>query len=159
MIEVKVTDDMFLQAREKSIEMGKLRNSILHGNGNLAGFIGEYLANSILKGTVENTFDYDIVLTDGTLVDVKTKQTTVKPLDYYECSVAKFNPNQKCDKYAFVRVKKDFSVGWFLGIIGKEDYFKKAKFLKKGEKDGDNGFTVRADCFNLKINELSNEDF
>ena len=37
MIEVKVTNDMFLTAREKSVEVGKLNNSILNGGGNLAG--------------------------------------------------------------------------------------------------------------------------
>ena len=46
MIEVKVTNDMFLTAREKSVEVGKLNNSILNGGGNLAGFIGEIIVRN-----------------------------------------------------------------------------------------------------------------
>ena len=34
---------MFLTAREKAVEVGKLNNSILNGGGNLAGFIGEQI--------------------------------------------------------------------------------------------------------------------
>ena len=59
-----------------------------------------------------------------------------------------------CDMYAFVRVKNDLTVGWFLGVKTSKDYFEKARFLKKGDKDGDNGFTVRGDCYNMKISEL-----
>ena len=34
----------------------------------------------------------------------------------------------------------------------KEEFLKKAKFLKKGEMDGD--FEVKSDCYNIKISEL-----
>ena len=34
---------MFLTAREKAVEVGKLNNSILNGGGNLAGFTGEQI--------------------------------------------------------------------------------------------------------------------
>ena len=39
-------------------------------------------------------------------------------------------------------------------MLGKDEYFKKATFLKKGDVDPSNNYTVRADCYNLKINEL-----
>ena len=38
------------------------------------------------KGKKYNV-DYDLVLDDGTTVEVKTKKTTVEPKKYYECSV------------------------------------------------------------------------
>ena len=44
--------------------------------------------------------------------------------------------------------------GWFLGVMQKEKYFINAKFLKAGTRDGDNGFLVKADCYNLAISEL-----
>jgi hypothetical protein len=53
-------------------------------------------------------------------------------------------------------VLKDFSKGWFLGFLSKEEYFEKAKFMKKGDFDPDNGYEVRADCYNLTIEELNN---
>jgi hypothetical protein len=154
MKEVIVTQKMLIDARKKAEEMGAIRNSILNGGGNLAGFVGEFIAQKVMGGKIQNTFEYDLVLDDGTKVDVKSKQTAVVPKDYYDCSVSAFSKKQDCDRYAFVRVKKDLTVGWFLGTETSENYFKKARFLKKGEKDGDNGFTVRGDCYNLKISEL-----
>lgn len=153
MIEINITDDMLVKAREKAVEMGKLNNSILNGNGNLAGFIGEQIALFVLGGEWVNTFQYDLIV-KGSKVDVKTKQTTVKPLPHYECSITEYNTNQDCDYYAFTRVKKDFSVGWYLGVIKKHHYFKKARYLKKGEVDESNNYTVRATCYNLAIEDL-----
>ncbi len=36
----------------------------------------------------------------------------------------------------------------------KKDYFKQATFLKKGDPNGDNGFIVKADCYNMIIRDL-----
>ena len=155
MKEIKVSLDMIENARIKSTEMGKLHNSILKGGGNLAGFIGEQIALECLGGEWHNTYSYDIILPDGKKVDVKTKQTSVKPLPEYDCSIAKFNTKQECDMYAFVRVKNDLTIGWYLGSIDKKEYFKKAIFMKKGYVDPSNNFTVRADCYNMKIEDLN----
>jgi hypothetical protein len=38
----------------------------------------------------------------------------------------------------------------------KEEYFEKAKFMKKGQYDPDNNYEVRADCYNLYIEDLRN---
>jgi hypothetical protein len=155
MIEVSVTQEMIDKAKLKDKEMGTLNNSIRNGAGNLVGFIGEQVALSIMGGSWSNTYDYDLVTKDGKKVDVKTKQTTVPPLSYYECSVAKFNTSQNCDAYAFVRVKNTLDTAWFLGVMDKQEYYKKATPLKKGDVDPSNNFTVRADCYNLKIEELN----
>ena len=158
MKEIKVSLDMIENARIKSTEMGKLHNSILKGGGNLAGFIGEQIALECLGGEWHNTYSYDIILPDGKKVDVKTKQTSVKPLPEYDCSIAKFNTKQECDMYAFVRVKNDLTIGWYLGSIDKKEYFKKAIFMKKGYVDPSNNFTVGADCYNMRIKELDNSN-
>jgi hypothetical protein len=137
--------------------MGKLKNSITDGDGNVAAFIGEQIAQKVIGGSIANTRDYDIVLEDGRTVDVKTKRTTVEPLPHYECSVAAFNTVQKCELYAFVRVEcidNKYTRGWFLGYMPKEEYFQKSNRLYKGQKDGTNWFTVKADCYNLKIESL-----
>ena len=76
------------------------------------------------------------------------------PLPHYECSITEYNAKQDCDYYAFTRVKKDFSVGWYLGVMKKADYFYEAKYLKKGEVDPSNNYTVRATCYNLAIDKL-----
>ena len=154
MIEVEVTVDMIEQARHKAADLGKLKNSIRNGAGNLIGFIGEQMALEVLKGKWANTYDYDVVTEDGYKVDVKTKRTSVKPLPHYDCSIAKYNTKQDCDYYAFVRVRNDLMVGWFLGVVKKEDYFDRARFLKKDTIDEANNFRVKADCYNLAISEL-----
>ena len=70
MQEIKISLDMLDAARQKAKELGKLNNSILKGKGNLAGFIGEQIALSFLGGEWQNTYEYDILLSDGEKVDV-----------------------------------------------------------------------------------------
>lgn len=155
MIEVEITDDMMNAAKQKSAEVGRIHNSITKGRGNLAGFLGEQIALHVLGGKFEDTYNYDIRLDDGSTVDVKTKPTGATPQPHYACSVTKKKNLQECDYYAFVRIcKYTYSKGWFLGIISKEDFLKKAVLKKKGEADGDNGFTFSADCYNIAIKDL-----
>jgi len=104
MIEVEITDEMKRRAWVKARQMGEINNSITHGDGNIAGFIGEEVANSIIQGSINNTYDYDIIKDDITY-DVKTKRCTSAPKDFYECSVAAYNTKQKCDRYVFVRLE------------------------------------------------------
>jgi hypothetical protein len=154
MKELEVPLSMIEVARTKAAELGKLHNSILKGKGNIAGFIGEQIALHFLGGTWENTYEYDIILPDGKRIDVKTKQTSVKPRPDYECSVTNYNTKQKCDAYAFVRLKNDLTVGWYLGCLDKEKYLEKATFMRKGDVDPGNTYMFKADCYNLAIKEL-----
>ena len=100
-------------ANSKAYELGSLRGSITEGRGNWAGFVGEMLVADYLGATLENTYDYDLII-DGIRVDVKAKNTTATPRLDYECSVADFNTKQKCDMYAFVRVDKEANTAWIL---------------------------------------------
>ena len=54
----------------------------------------------------------------------------------------------------FVRVMKDWSKGWILGIIRPKKYFDTATFYKKGTTDYSNGMTFKADSWNLEISKL-----
>jgi hypothetical protein len=144
------------KAEQQAAEMGALRNSIRSGEGNLVGFIGEQVAQKVLGGFIDNTYDHDLMMDDFlTTVDVKTKETTVAPKPHYDCSVAAYNTKQKCDYYCFIRVKNDLSIGWYLGVYPKSKYFEDARKLNKGDLDPDNNFTVKADCYNLAIEKLS----
>ena len=159
MIEVKITEEMKQRAWRKSRQMGELKQSITKGDGNIAGFLGEEIANFIIKGKITNTYDYDIITARGTRYDVKTKRCTSAPREHYECSVAAFNTKQKCDHYVFVRIENvggKWGRAWILGSYPKDEYFKDAKFLKKGQRDGDNWFKVKADCYNIPISKLEN---
>lgn len=154
MKEIAVTADMVMKAMAKAKEMGRLHNSITRGQGNIAGFIGEEVARHVLGGTENNTYDYDFITECGKKIDVKTKRTSVAPKEYYECSVAALNTKQDCDYYAFVRVHNDMHTAWFLGVYPKEQYYKDATFLSKGEVDPSNNFTVKSDCYNMAISAL-----
>ena len=154
MIEIAVSATMLVEARDKSVEMVSLYNSITRGAGNIAGFIGEAIAQHVLGGELFNTYDYDLVLPDGTKVDVKTKQTGYVPLPSYDCSIAALNTKQDCDYYCFVRVHHNLSVGWYLGVYNKDQYMKDAVFMQKGTVDPSNGYTVKSDCYNLAIHKL-----
>ena len=154
MIAVVVTPEMLIEARDKAAEMGQLYNSILRGAGNIAGFIGESIAQQVLGGDLTNTYDYDLVLPNGLKIDVKTKQTGYVPLESYDCSIAALNTKQDCDYYAFVRVKTDFTIGWYLGVYEKKQYILDAIYMKKGDVDPSNGYVVKTDCYNIKISQL-----
>jgi len=168
--EVKITEAMKQRAYERANSMGKLTNSITSGQGNMAGFLGEEVANEIIGGTISNTYDYDIIqhsfTPQGVLLaesfnitwDVKTKRCTSPPKDYYDCSIASYNTKQKCDRYVFVRIEckgEEYTRAWVLGWYDKDAYFKNARKLTKGDFDGDNGFIVKADCHNLQISQLN----
>lgn len=160
MIEIEITDKMKRRAWDRSKRMGKLKKSITDGKGNIAGFLGEEVANTIIKGKIEHTKDYDIIK-DGTKIDIKTKKCTSKPKPDYECSIASYNTVQKCDYYGFVRIeniKGKWGRAWFLGVYPKNEYFKDAVYLKKGQKNGSNWFTVKANCYNLPIYKLQDWD-
>ena len=156
MIEVIVQDDMLLRSRDKAKKLGSLGRSITRGQGNLAGFVGEEIALSILGGRFDNiskNVDYDILLPDGKTVDVKTKRTSVEPKPFYECSINTYY-KQKCDYYAFVRVHNDLHVGWFLGWYPRDKYYEDSTHFKKGDKDPSNNFTFKADAYNMPISKL-----
>ena len=70
MIEIKITEQMKQRAWRKARQMGKLKQSITKGDGNIAGFLGEEIANFIIKGQITNTYDYDIITNRGTRYDV-----------------------------------------------------------------------------------------
>ncbi len=157
--EILITDRMREVAHKKAKEMGTLRNSISNGDGNVIGFLGEIAAWSIIGGNLANTYDYDIVLKDGRTVDVKSKRAKVRPLPHYECSVAAYNIKQMCDFYCFVRVTNEYDKAWVLGMIEKERFYKLSNYVPKGSIDGDNKFEIKDNCYNLKIQELSDAEY
>ena len=102
MIYVPITSSMKRIATRNANRMGRIRNSITRGQGNSYGFLGEQITKLVLGGEIVNkgkkyNVDYDLVLDDGTTVEVKTKKTTVEPKKKSACSVEKKNNKQKCE--------------------------------------------------------------
>ena len=155
---VPITKRMYFSAKQKSLEMGELNNSIMKGKRNIIGFLGEELIiRYFSKAKAQNTYDYDIIL-GNLLADIKSKQTSVEPRLNFDVSVPAFNTRQKTDAYIFCRIfKKDwrYPQGWIIGWMFKNDFYKKARFYKKGDYDKSNNFTFNADSYNLSINQLN----
>jgi len=158
MIEIDISVEQLDKARKLSTKMGKLPNSITNGGGNLAGFIGEVVVTDLLNAEIKNTYDYDIVDSNGSKIDVKTKRCNSEPKDHYECSIASHGTKQKCNEYIFVRVLNNLTKAWVLGRISKNDYFENSTYHNKGDIDPDNGFKFRSSCYNLPINKLGGLD-
>ena len=159
-IEIDITDDILKIANFKAQDMGHINKSIMKGEGNLAGFLGEECVKKyfgLQLGTEENTYDYDLIYL-GEKIDVKSKRTSVIPRCNHECSVAALNTRQNCDYYIFTRVLfEDESPKkvYIMGYARKSDYYNRARFLRKGEVDGSNRFIVREDCYNMYYSDLS----
>ena len=149
-----ISNGAMQRVRARAEKLPLLNNSIRKGEGSLVAYIGEEVVKSVLNGNIKDTYDYDIIYQD-IKVDVKTKERTVAPKPYYECSVADFNTKQECDEYAFVSVLDTLKEAWYLGKISKPDFYKKAVFHRKGEVDPANNFIFKADCYNIPISLLS----
>ena len=149
-----ISDSAMQRVTARAEKLPILNNSIRKGEGSLVAYIGEEVVKNVLNGEIKDTYDYDIIY-QNTKVDVKTKERTVAPKPYYECSVADFNTKQDCDEYAFVSVLDTLKEAWYLGKISKPDFYKKAVFHRKGEIDPANNFTFKADCYNIPVSSLN----
>ena len=154
MIEITPTEAQKKEARLTAGETIGLQGSITRGGGSPAGALGEIVVRDYLNYIQANTAHYDLYTDQGTRIDVKTKRCTSAPREFYECSIAAHGTKQECDEYIFVRVLNNLTRAWILGRISKDEYFSKAVRHKKGELDESNGFTFKADCYNLPISDL-----
>jgi len=145
---------MIESCKEKAKNIGKLKNSITSGEGNLSGILGEYIVHQHLPNSLwKNTYDYDLI-EDGKKIDIKTKRSKYEPLEFYDVAIAETSLHQDCDEYIFVTILNDMSKAWIVGGMKHKKYFEKARYMKKGEIDPSNNFTVKANCYNLQIKEL-----
>jgi len=160
---IPFTDNNINQAYNRAAEMGIIKNSILQGKGNWAGFLAEEALASYLDANIDadSSYDYDL-LYKGIRIEVKTKRRTVIPKGHYEVSINETSLHQDPDLYVFMQVqfshtscRIDSLVGlWVLGIKTPKDFFQTARFVPKGEYDYRNNFTNKANMYNLEIQYL-----
>lgn len=164
--EVRITPEMIQKATER--DKGKYNNrSFMDGKGNFVGFLGEYITQYIRPELIHvDSFNYDFLL-GKKKIDVKTKYQTIAyaPKGYYEASVDVNSMHQETDYYIFCRIYREehlidgkteykYPYGWVLGGISKESFLKESRKLIKGELDGDNGYIVKQDCYNIRYDQL-----
>ena len=157
-IEVAIDEEMTSRAKKRAKSLGALNNSIRKGEGNLCGFLGEEI---VLKAFPESrctdSYNNDIRLFKKLTLEVKTKDRTVRPQPFYECSVAKYNDSQESKLYVFCslyRFAGKYTKGWILGCMTPQGYKKRATSMKVGDMDPSNGMVFKADCHNLPISKL-----
>lgn len=145
---------MIDRSEKRAKKMGQLKNSITKGKGTVAGFLGEEMVLKTFNNfKLRDTYDSDVYFHHINF-EVKTKRCTSAPLPHFECSIAKYNPNQKAEYYIFCRILENYEKGWILGYIQQEEYIKNSILRRKGEPDGNTGWTFKADCYNLPIMNL-----
>jgi len=154
MKEYEITQDMIAESVRMSKDMGVLNGSLLNGQGNAWGFLGEIVAAKELNAEHKNTYDYDLVMADGSTIDVKTQRVSSVPRPQFQCNVNEPSIKQKCDYYAFVRVHSDLEVAWYLGKMKKEDFLDKSTYRKKGSAT--TNFIFKFNCYSITIEELEN---
>ena len=99
-IEAPFTKEMVSNAKKKAKNLGKISNSILGGEGNFAGYLGEEIVADYMKALQISTdegdekYSYDLVK-DNQKIEVKTKRRTVPPKGFYDASVADYSRDRK----------------------------------------------------------------
>lgn len=152
-LKIKIKDEILLAAKKRASKIKANKYQIASG-GAIYGILGEELFLNNFGGELIDCKDYDIKHKNIGKIDVKVKRCNGPPLDHYQCNVAAYQVDKNdCEFYAFYRVHNNLDTAWFLGIISKEEFVKKSIFLKKGTKT-DDGFSVKADCYNIKISDL-----
>lgn len=153
MIKIKISSKNLDLARKRAENFSSKGAKKIQTGSELHGMIGEQLFLDNYGGELIDSFNYDVNHPRLGKIDIKTKKCNSEPKENYYCTVAAYQIDKdECQFYVFYRVESNINYAWFLGIISKDEFKKKAVFLKKGDKDGN--FTVKADCYNIKISDL-----
>lgn len=162
MIVVKPSGEDRRQARAEAKAMGVLRGSIARGRGNEIGMMGEILVHREIGGSRvgDINFAYDIVLPDGTTIDVKTTKAASVPEPHYVARVygteaSKEKLCSKCNVYYFVRCNQQMTLATIIGWMPAREFIERALFLPKGSVDPNDGKLSFYDEYVLPISDLN----
>lgn len=149
-----INQDTINYAHIKAQELGKLNNSVLDGEGNITGFIGECIVNKYLNSMIYNTYNFDIIY-NNIRIDVKTQKLTIyKKKPYPTCSIQETSKNQKCDIFVFVCINFNKTYGWILGFLEKDNYIKESILYKAGQFNYNQRFKYKYNCLVLPTIKL-----
>ena len=101
----------------------------------LYGYLGEVVVIDYYGVDDIDDYEYDIVIGEHK-VDVKSISCKFKPPEHYLATVnsceTEGEHRQDADFYIFVRIREDCRIGWILGFIECDNFFKMSKFIEKG---------------------------
>lgn len=162
---------MWTKASKIAKSMPIYSNSHRKEAANEVGALGEVVAEVWFKihgipycDERENT-THDYLINGKYTLDVKTKDRTVPPKRYYECSVPAYNhSHQRPDYYLFVSLRRDrnnpdrsirrFTDAYIVGGIDLEKLEEIKRVWKTDEVDPDNGTQFWTACLNVKMSDL-----
>ena len=170
---MKISEEIIWLAEKRIEDIPILKNSIRGKEANLIGSIGEVLFEKFIqdeglmieKETGEyNQYNHDFIVNKMFTVDVKTKDRTVPPKDYYDCTVPVKNLGyQNPDFFYFISLLREgetFTEGFLLGAINLPNLKKKGEIWMEGDIDVRNGKRIRNNCINVTVkNLLTNDEF
>lgn len=154
-------------------------SSITKGRGLITGCLGEIIVEDLLEHVqacddderqIKDKFNFDILMMDGTTLEVKSKGHSVSDCpSFYDCSVSAINPRQKADYYVFVRIHgkrlkgtygfdhSNSSKAWICGYKSKEDMIQPQRLMKRGtvvQNSSSFHYVAKSSCYQIKICEL-----
>lgn len=168
LLRIPITEVVYAEAERRVSEMPVLNGSHRGEAANEVGVLGEVVVEACLSAldvpfTPEGKTSHDLSITGKGIVEIKTKDRTVKPLPHYECSVPLYNhDHQVVDWYIFVSLLRKgkaenirrFKEAWVVGCMGRQKLQSIGKVWKAGEVDPDNGTKFWTDCINVQISDL-----
>ena len=113
---MKISEEIIWLAEKRIEDIPILKNSIRGKEANLIGSIGEVLFEKFIqdeglmieKETGDNQYNHDFIVNKMFTVDVKTKDRTVPPKDYYDCTVPVKNLGyQNPDFFYFISLLRE----------------------------------------------------
>ena len=141
------------QAKVLSDEMGVLKGVVSSHRKNMVGFIGELLFIELFGGEHVGGYDYDILI-KGKKVDVKSSECNTYPKPNHVAKVFCGFAHQKCDYYAFFKIKKSWEEAWYCGALSKQEFLQKASINKKGSILPGTNIRAKADQYQVQIKDL-----
>jgi hypothetical protein len=151
--------DCDLQTKEEAKEIAKgmgYAGSMIRGARDAHAALAELVVNAQIKGTLRNTFDFDIETKNGLRVDVKnkTKSVGVEPKPNFEVTIMASNEKQDCDYLVFTMTPKDGSCVWICGGYGKLAFLRDAEFRAAGTMTDSNYFEYKRDNYIMTVEQL-----
>jgi len=135
--------------------------------GYQTGIIGEHVIMDFLNDMgieYEEIFStkHDLKV-QGETWEIKTKERTVYPKPYYDCTVPDYNhEHQRPDRFVFVNLRSTgksddpfrFQDAQILGTVTLEELEQRATFRTVNDAPDDNGWVPTVNCWNLRIDQL-----
>lgn len=163
MVEVVITQRMIDWATNRANKVKENHDLILSRFGSerqriVIGYLGEAMVMKFLNiRTLSDDYEFDL-LYKGIRIEVKSISCGFKPRYDYLCCVNSYSDTQVHKQlsnfYVFTRILFDLSVGWIVGFISCEDFFKHGRFVKKGDRIYKGQDFTKADATILPISEL-----